>query len=837
LNTENPVYIRSAELGGKFGHRPELDLRAQVLRAARQALEAAQVDPRDVDALYVGAMGGFGPEEFVGLLPLRIGSELKLRHADILPMMAGTSEAGAWALRQAFDGLRRNRDYKTILVIAGEQMNPVVGQETSKAGLLQERIDRNAVISQVIDPTDARYGLNMLRLGDLFMDMLAARLGLSDHDLHQVLLPWLALEKYRRVSRYPMGHFHKPPVRDYEGYRRRPPVSSHFNLHDVCPTSTGAVALVLSRTPPGDGPRVRIRGIGQGYVPASPVDRHGDLGVSRAIREAVVRACEASGTSVQGLLQADFAIIHDAVPSIELFFLNELCAGDVDTILERLLSGWSNPFGGLKACGHALGASGLLQIAKAYHRFTADPRYIVEPKAFDGHHHCFTTSVGAALTNVIVSVLSSTPAGEEDIPLSPDPAQAERLRDQFQVRTWDSAPYYNAVGAVADGQGVVLGSTRFRHMPSFGDADNPLLMALPEPYVHLVQLDERLEPDKCVAYSRSPIPHGQVVSFEDVDDFRRAVPTDARRPALVRRRPVAADVFAMMEREREFQRYRRAPLQFLDAPVRLGPSLWVYAVLRRPGRIGLLDVVHAKARVIEPQGVEDIGPPGEAVSVTLMAPTWERAGAWLPAVWEQCKSRLGVRHGHLPALRSWGVVPGGSVLSGLMEAAEAHAIAWIARDHVEGTPLSEPARALAGDPATFVRKAIGLTDAVRALHANDMFGRGVVPEQVLRSVDGRLMLLDLPWMESSGTGAPPPASTDALQREDLFGLGRCLYALFTGEPLELNAEGGVGQALSHGLSRGRPDIGSIIGRLLTSSDRERFHRVDDLLARLQSMTV
>ena len=31
--------------------------------------------------------------------------------------------------------------------------------------------------------------------------------------------------------------------------------------------------------------------------------------------------------------------------------------------------------------------------------------------------------------------------------------------------------------------------------------------------------------------------------------------------------------------------------------------------------------------------------------------------------------------------------------------------------------------------------------------------------------------------------------------------------------------------------------GSIVARLLTSSDRERFHRIEDVLARLESTTV
>src|SRR5205807_5963886 len=73
-----------------------------------------------------------------------------------------------------------------------------------------------------------------------------------------------------------------------------------------------------------------------------------------------------------------FAVLHDAFPSIELSFLLSL-GFDWDSATYRMQQYWPNPFGGLLTFGHALGASGLVQVVKALHTFAGDGRYVRRP--------------------------------------------------------------------------------------------------------------------------------------------------------------------------------------------------------------------------------------------------------------------------------------------------------------------------------------------------------------------------------------------------------------------------------------------------------------------------
>ncbi|MCA9563841.1 MAG: hypothetical protein KC561_10145, partial [Myxococcales bacterium] len=92
----NRVFVSAAQLSGKFTGKPRLNLREMMFGAANKALSAAGITADQVDALYVGAMGSFEPEGFIGPLPIRLANSLKLRNADVTPMLIGSSEAGAW---------------------------------------------------------------------------------------------------------------------------------------------------------------------------------------------------------------------------------------------------------------------------------------------------------------------------------------------------------------------------------------------------------------------------------------------------------------------------------------------------------------------------------------------------------------------------------------------------------------------------------------------------------------------------------------------------------------------------------------------------------------------
>lgn len=501
------IHVIAAELSGRFTGKPRMTLREMMIEASSRAIRSAGVEAREIDALYCGAMGSFEPEGFVGPIPIRLANALGLRHTDVTPMQVGSSEAGAWVLRQAYEGMR-NSTRGTVLVVAGEQMNRLDdGTKVPPAERLAERIARNRAIAEILDDSERRYGLNMVRMGDLTMDALRTAEGFDEAGLHDVLLPLIATEKYRRVTAFPMAHLHHKPDLALDDYFAARAVTRYFNMHDVSATSSGAVALILTRRP--QRPSLEILGMGQAFAHQSLIGREGDPRHSSSVRSALLRACDDAGVGLRWLKQCDFSLLHDAFVSIEYTFLKELGFSPAE-ILDRATSGWSNPFGGLKTCGHALGASGLLQIAKAFHRVFNDSDYIAAP--FRGTlppaERCFATSVGGPLTNVVVTLMRKSGTEAEAVDGRPDDLAA------FAERTDAITAEFEAVRQqIPTGLALTLAGTQIRHSAAFGDDANPLLQAHQNPWVHLVENapDSADALPKAYGFSDAEIPPGTLV--------------------------------------------------------------------------------------------------------------------------------------------------------------------------------------------------------------------------------------------------------------------------------------------------------------------------------------
>lgn len=505
------VYVIAAELNGRFRGRPERPLIEMMACAAEKALDSAGVQRGEVDAIYAGTMGNFDPEGYVGPIPIRLANSLGLRNADVTPLLVGSSEAGAWALMQAYQAMRRSSSLDTILVLAGEQMNPVETPSTHTASF-GERKARNQAISDILDEKERHYGLNMVRMGDLLMDLICHAEGWTEEQLKNLFLPLMAMTKYERVCAYPLAHLYGKVEPILSKYQNRPRLTPYFNLDDVTPTSSGATAVVLSTQPSTEC--LEICGMGQAFDPISMASREGSLALSSSVSLALERACRDANVDRHWLLDSDFAVLHDAFPSIEYAFLKALKL-DPLAILDSATSGWSNPFGGLKTCGHALGASGLLQIAKAYHRVFRRADYLSQ-SAVDNlkeARHCFATSVGGPLTNVVVSILRRH---END---SDHPAKPLGELDEFSRSSNSVDPVFEQQKAsIPLGCGWILARTQIYHNSNFGDDEIPLFTTVRNPWVYLVErapADSATDP-KAYAYSAEPIDVGSVVSTSEV---------------------------------------------------------------------------------------------------------------------------------------------------------------------------------------------------------------------------------------------------------------------------------------------------------------------------------
>lgn len=423
-DTPSPVWIMAAGTQDgpitdrPIGPQPLRTLREMSLAAARAAL-ARRPDLRArIDGIYLGTMGVWqrGSEDRVhpAHIPNILRAELHLdqlrtvgapRDESAGQVVTGTSEAGALALLHAFRDLQRGR-CRTALVVAGEQMF-----STDAARRDTDREDNRRWIRSVLAPQEAALGLSMLSVGDLVMDHVAWQSG-SHRETWREVLRAVTLRKYRDVAPFERALW-TAKARD-RGARPDDPgayaaarmVTPWFSMHDVAAPSNGATALILTTDPKrlDSSAPIALHGMGNGQTGHALAQRSGPFGRASAVRRALRNLCH-HGALTPGLL-ADHtalrAVLHDAFPSIELVFLREIAAAtesEPTWLADAYASGWSNPWGGLLAHGHALGNSGLLQVALAFEALASGR----------GAPFVLTTSVGSALTHIVAALLGRHP--------------------------------------------------------------------------------------------------------------------------------------------------------------------------------------------------------------------------------------------------------------------------------------------------------------------------------------------------------------------------------------------------------------------------------------------
>jgi hypothetical protein len=350
--------------------------------------------------LFVTSMPGLEPNERlnVGLVPQALRADLGLRPRARAQFVVGTSDSGAWAFAQAVRTARTSEDPATMLVVAGQ--------------IIPSGYVSQYQIRSVLGEEDQEHGLDMLVVGDLVMDLMRRNYGLSRGAVES-LLARTAARKAQAGAHYPAGiHAGRTFKRD----QRRTP---YFDAGDIAVPCCGAAAVIVTSdeelvasVAASKNPRFRtapimeVLGVGEGSSNSNFLRRKSPLLFTTAVREALADTADDARMPGSTFASCAFGVVHDAFPSIELSFLLGVGLG-WERAAERMAEGWSNPVGGLLTFGHALGASGLVQVNKVHHLFCVDRRYLPEApgKPRQGFREdgalAFATSVGGPLSHVV----------------------------------------------------------------------------------------------------------------------------------------------------------------------------------------------------------------------------------------------------------------------------------------------------------------------------------------------------------------------------------------------------------------------------------------------------
>ena len=340
----------------KFGKREGEDIEDMIVSVATGAMRDAGVEPKDVDAIYLGTFGGgFVRQEFPASLVLQAHDDLRFKPSTHVENACATGSA---AIYQGLNHIAAKRA-RIVLVVGVEKMTEVSGEVLggilSKASYLREESASSfaEIFGQITDAYFQKYGDKSDALA-----MIAAKNHKNGCDNpYAQSQKDLGYEFCRHVS------------------EKNPVVAGPLKRTDCSLVSDGAAAIVLTDVDTAlkmdKAVYFRAAQHVQDYLPMSRrtvIDFEGPA-------EAFSRAFAEAGISVDDL---GFAEVHDCFTSAELLSYEAMgltAKGEGETAIKE---GWVyadgklpvNRSGGLKAKGHPLGATGLSMHAIASMQLT-----------------------------------------------------------------------------------------------------------------------------------------------------------------------------------------------------------------------------------------------------------------------------------------------------------------------------------------------------------------------------------------------------------------------------------------------------------------------------------
>ena len=330
----------------KFG-KHENDLESLIVRVATDAIADAGVEPRDVDAIYVGPMNaGFVRQEFPSSLALGAHPDLRFTPSTRVENACATGSA---AIHQGLTTLAARKG-RVVLAIGVEKMSEVTGQQVGdiliKASYLKEEGEIEGGFAGVFGRITQSY---FQRYGDQ-SDALA-RIAAKNHR-NGVGNPYAQMQK-------DLGYEFCRNVSE-----KNPFVAGPLKRTDCSLVSDGAAAVVLAdvETALSLKKAVAFRAAVQvnDFLPMSKRDIVAFEGPELAWKQAL-------GAARLGLLDLDLVETHDCFTTAELIEYEAMGLTPKGQGAKAILEGWTekdgklpvNPSGGLKSKGHPIGATGV----------------------------------------------------------------------------------------------------------------------------------------------------------------------------------------------------------------------------------------------------------------------------------------------------------------------------------------------------------------------------------------------------------------------------------------------------------------------------------------------
>jgi len=336
----------------KFGELWDKSLRQLGLETGLAAISDAGIKSKDIDALYIGNMAA--------------GSTLQQEHVSALmadycgltsqnvpaTRVEAASASGGLAIRQAYMAIAGG--FIDIAVVGGaEKMTDVSDSESSYT------------VSMGSDEQwESKAGATFASLHAMMTQSHMQQYGTTREEMSAV-----SAKNHYHASMNPMAQF--PFEVSAETVSNSGLVSSPLRMLDCAPNSDGAAAIVLCATEKAKkyGKKsIKIIGSGQASDTLSLHHRQ-HLNQMPAIKVAAKRAFKSCGKKVSDI---DLIEVHDNFTISEIIALEEIGIFRRGKAAAKILEGETklggkiptNTSGGLKARGHAPGATGIAQVVE-----------------------------------------------------------------------------------------------------------------------------------------------------------------------------------------------------------------------------------------------------------------------------------------------------------------------------------------------------------------------------------------------------------------------------------------------------------------------------------------
>lgn len=329
----------------KFGELWDASPRGLARQAVFGALKDAAISSKAVQALFVGNMlsGILGGQEHLGAF---FAEELGLSIPAF--KIEGACASGGLAIHNAVNSLLSGQ-YETVAVLGIEKMTDHKPEDVATA-LMGAGSEEERSAGATFPGLYAMLARSHMR-----------EFGTTEEELAAV-----AVKNHYHASLNPNAQFHN--LLTVENVMRSSKIADPLKLLDCSPISDGAAAVILSSKPSKRSVEV-----------VASVVATDTLGLAnrKSLTELAATRVAAKGAYKQARItpgDIDVAEVHDCFTIAEVLAMEDLgffpkgrAASAIvrgETTLGKAKRVVVNPSGGLKGCGHPVGATGVKQIAE-----------------------------------------------------------------------------------------------------------------------------------------------------------------------------------------------------------------------------------------------------------------------------------------------------------------------------------------------------------------------------------------------------------------------------------------------------------------------------------------